>query len=108
MPFRRPWDSYLIKSQNKTSVPRIKRKEERGSLCRKPCSRLKRLYELPLMKIEKEGEVMQIRIQLIQVGWNPSLNKITRIKIHSILSKVFSMSILMAIRPPLPLLELMV
>jgi hypothetical protein len=52
-------------------------------------------------RMENEGELMQIRIQLIQVGWKPNLAKMANRKFHSIRSKAFSMSILIAIRHPL-------
>jgi hypothetical protein len=64
----------------------------------------KRPKGLPLIRMEKDGKVMQIRIQLIHVEWKPNLAKMAKRKFHSIQSKAFSISILIAIRPPLPFL----
>jgi hypothetical protein len=63
---------------------------------------VKRPKGLPFIRMEKEGEVMQIHTQFVQVGWNPNLAIMARRNSHSILSKAFSMSILRAMRPPLP------
>jgi hypothetical protein len=51
---------------------------------------------------------MQILIQEIQIGLNPNFSKIAKRKLHSILSKAFSISIFMNIKPHLPLLDLKV
>jgi hypothetical protein len=50
-----------------------------------------------------DGEDKQIRIQLIHVGWKPSLSRIYNRKFHFIRSKSFSIYILKAIKPPCPL-----
>jgi hypothetical protein len=68
----------------------------------KTTSGVKGPYGLPLMRMENEGEVMQIQIQLIHVGWKPNLAKMANRKFHFIRSNAFSMSILIAIRPPRP------
>jgi hypothetical protein len=43
--------------------------------------------------MEKEGVDMQTLIHEIQVELNPNFSKIANKKVHSILSKAFSMSI---------------
>jgi hypothetical protein len=59
-------------------------------------------------RIENEVEEMKILIQEIQIGLNPNFSKIAKRKLHSILSKAFSISIFMNIKLHLPLLDLKV
>jgi hypothetical protein len=87
----------------------MKRKGDKGSPCLRPLSGQKRpkvmQIRIPLIRMENDGEVMQIRIQLIHIGENPSLDIMAKIKLHSIWSKAFSISILTAMSPPQPLFE---
>jgi len=78
IPFRRPREDCLNNSLEKTSVPKINRNGVNGSPCLSPRAGVKKPNGLPLMSMENEGEVTHIRIQLIQVGWKPSLLKWSR------------------------------
>jgi hypothetical protein len=62
-------------SLEKTSKPKIKRKGDRGSPYLNPLPGEKKPKRLPFRRIEKEEEEMQILIQEIQVGLNPSFPK---------------------------------
>jgi hypothetical protein len=73
-------------SLEKTSKPKIKRKWERESPCLNPLLGEKKPNGLSFKRMEKEEEVMQILIQLIQIGLNPSFSIIERRNPHSILS----------------------
>jgi hypothetical protein len=54
-----------------------------------------------------ENDVVDIQ-RRIHLSLNPNLCRIDKRKLHSILAKAFSISILTAISPPLPLLDLRV
>jgi hypothetical protein len=90
----------------RTSVPKINRKGERESPCRRPLLRQNRPKGLPLIRMEKEEEKMHNLIQLIQEGWKPNFFITNKMNSHSILSKAFSMSILRNMKPPFPFLFL--
>ena len=105
-PFKLLFLSSLNMSLEKTSTSKMKRKWERGSPCLNPLPGEKRPKGLLFKRIEKEVDVIHILIHESQVGVNPSFSKIARRKLYSILSKAFSMSIFMNIKPPLPLLGL--
>ena len=57
--------SSLNKSLEKTSAPKMNKKGERGSPCLRPFLGENNLKGLPLIRMEKEEEEMQILIQLI-------------------------------------------
>jgi hypothetical protein len=95
-------------SLEKISKPNIKRKGKRGSPYPNPLPGEKNKKGLLFSRIEKDVEEVQILIQESQIGPNPSFSKIAKRKLHSILSKAFSMFIFMNIKPPLPLLDLKV
>jgi hypothetical protein len=65
-PLSKPTISSLNISLEKTSVPRMKRKGDKGSPCFRPLEGKSLPYGLPFRRIEKEAEEMQILTQLIQ------------------------------------------
>jgi hypothetical protein len=95
-------------SLEKTFDPKIKRKGDKGSPYLNPLPGEIKPKRLPFRRIEKDGVEMQVRIQETQIELNPSLVKIARRKLHSILSKAFSISIFRNINPNFPLLDLKV
>jgi hypothetical protein len=76
-----------------TFEPRINKKGERGSPYLKPLAGENKPKGLPLIKIEKEEEVIQDSIHPIQVTSYPNIFRIASRKDQSILSKAFSISI---------------
>jgi hypothetical protein len=73
-----------------------------------PLPREKKPKGLPFKRIENEVDEIQILIYESQIGLKPSFSKMAIRKLHSILSKAFSMSIFMNIKPVLPCLDLKV
>jgi hypothetical protein len=82
------------------------KKKERGSPCLNSFLGEMKPKGLPFKRIEKVREVMQARIQDIQVGLKPIFSMIAMRKDHSILSKAFSMSKLRKRNPHFPFLFL--
>jgi hypothetical protein len=59
--------SSLYSSRERASEPRINKKRERGSPCLKPLPGENMPKELPLIRMEKEIEDMQVSIHLVHV-----------------------------------------
>lgn len=87
---------------DKTSLPRMKRKWDRWSLCLKPLHGMKNLWGDPLMRMEYATVELHSVIYWIQVRLKPRLCRTKRRNGHSIESNAFSMAILVAMSSLLP------
>lgn len=105
-PLRIPALSWENNNLEKTFEPRINKKGERGSPCLKLLVGENFPKGLPFSKMEKEVEEIQMQIHFILVAWKPNFSIMAKRKFHSISSKVFTISVLRDIKPPLPFLFL--
>ena len=71
VPLILPAPSSLSKNLDKTSCPRMNKYGESGSPCLKPLLGLNRSVLPPLTKTSKDTELMQVRIQLMNIVLNP-------------------------------------
>jgi hypothetical protein len=106
IPLRIPRLSCWWSILDKALVPRMNKNGDSGSPCLRPREGVNGPKGDPLMRMEKDVEEIHFWIQFIQIELKPSLVRIYNKNPHSILSKAFSTSILTAISPPLPFLDL--
>lgn len=96
IPWRRFEVSTLLSNKENTSVPKIIRKGDKGSHCSRPRMGKKTPNKEPLRIIDYLGVVVHYLVNRIYFLLNPRQFWTKRKKSHSILSKTFSISTLIA------------
>lgn len=90
------------------SAPIINKEWDNGSPWQSPHEDVKVPIGLPFSRMENEEVEIQECIQLMNIAGKPSRDNTWSIGCHSILSKAFSVSTLIAMKPPLPFFCLIV
>ena len=98
-PLMLPGQSSLSSILDSTSCPKMKRYDDRGSLCLKTLLGLNYSDLPPLTRISNDIDEMQAEIHLIKPLSNPKSVSIVLIKLQLTLSYAFWRSNLMAMKP---------